>query len=82
MNDPNEVKKLLEELIEKTNMTLESHKRGLDLHQESVNRHEIDIAVLMKLSKIQQGILAIVCNKLGLPISEENQEQSPSGPVN
>jgi hypothetical protein len=78
-----EVKKLLQELIESTNRTLDSHKRGLAEHQDSVNRHERDIMVLMKLYQIQQGILALVCGKVGIPIGDENPpEQPPSGPVN
>jgi hypothetical protein len=56
----NEVKKLLAELIEATNKTLESHAAGLRSHQEALLTHEKDLSVALESLKTHADCIGVI----------------------
>ena len=59
-NDRDEVKKLLKELIDGTNRTLESHASGLRSHQEALLTHEKDLSVALDSLKHHADCISVL----------------------
>ena len=80
--EKDEIKALLQQLIESTNRTMQSHKAGLD-------RMKTDIAELRALlTNHKRGIdshevlILRLCDKAGIVLATEDGSPDPGAPVN